>query len=340
MGSDIGGILEKESIEFTDLAGRTIAIDAFNTIYQFLSIIRQPDGTPLMDSKHRVTSHLSGILYRMTNLTEAGIRPVFVFDGTPPPFKAKTIEARAAAKEEAKLKMKEAREKGIEDVKMWAQATSKMTEEILDGSKKLLGYMGIPVIQAPSEGEAEAAYLAKEGTVFAAGSQDYDALLFGAPHLVRNLTLSGRRKLPRKGIYISITPEIIELRKTLSTLGIDRQKLAWIAILVGTDYNEGVMGIGPKKGLAIAQKASSLKEAIAMAGAEYSSELGEIEEFYMKPPAKDVEIHFEEPKKDKIIDFLCGEHDFALERIEKAIERMSQKKEKAGKGQSSLGGWM
>ena len=52
------------------LANRRVAVDAFNWIYQFLAIIRQPDGTPLRDSKGRVTSLLSGLFYRTAKLLD------------------------------------------------------------------------------------------------------------------------------------------------------------------------------------------------------------------------------------------------------------------------------
>ena len=340
MGSDIGAILDKEPVDFKDMGGRRIAVDAYNTIYQFLSIIRQPDGTLLMDSKGRITSHLAGLLYRVSNLMDMGIKPIFVFDGEPPAFKLKTIEARAAAKVEAKIKMQEAKEKGIEDVKRWAQATSRITPEILESSKQLLEYMGIPVIQAPSEGEAQAAWMCKEGHVWAAASQDYDSVLFGAPRLIRNMTLSGKRKLPSKGIYINIEPELIDLKKTLQALGLERKQLIWVAMMVGTDYNSGIKGIGPKKGLDIAGKASSIKDCFELAkvGQDYYGELEEIERFYMEPKVhENVAIEFSEPKKDKLIELLCGKHEFSIERIEKAIEKIDKKPEKTGQG--SLGEW-
>jgi flap endonuclease-1 len=339
MGSDIGSILEKETIEFKSMEGRKLAVDSYNTIYQFLSIIRQPDGTLLMDSKGKVTSHLAGLLYRVANIIEIGIKPIFVFDGEPPPFKLKTIEARAAAKEVARVKMQEAKEKGIEDVKRWAQATSRITPEILEGSKKLLDYMGVPVIQAPSEGEAQAAWMCKEGHVWAAASQDYDSVLFGAPRLLRNLTLSGKRKLPSKGVYINIEPEIIDLSKTLKVLELDRKQLVWVAMMVGNDYNSGIKGIGPKKGLEIAKKASSIKECfdLAKASQDYYGELEEIEHFYMAPKVNEVDIEFKEPRRDKIIDFLCGQHEFSIERVERAIDKIEKKPEKTG--QSRLEGW-
>lgn len=327
-------------IEFESLSGRRIAIDAYNTIYQFLSIIRGADGNPLMDSKGHITSHLSGLLYRTVRMVEMGIEPVFVFDGKPPPFKGATLEQRSALKADAQKRLEEARERGETELKKYAQATVRLNDEIIDESKLLLTNMGIPVVQAPSEGEAEASYLAMEGRAYAVGSQDFDSLLFGAPKLVRNLTLSGRRKLPSKGIYVEVRPEMIDLNESLKAVGLTRQKLIWVALMVGTDYNDGIKGIGPKKGLAAAQKASSLKEIFEIVGhaGEYDALMREIEEFYLHPPVHDADIKFGEPKREKIVELLCGVHDFSVERVESALDKIMKQPEQ--KSQSKLDDWL
>ena len=188
MGVNLSPIVEAEEIGLDALRGRTVAVDAYNTIFQFLSIIRQPDGKPLMDQDGNVTSHLSGILYRTANLIEAGVEPVFVFDGKANDLKAETIEGRIARWEKAKREYEEALAAGdLEKAFSKAQQTSRMTHEILESSKELLDLLGIPVVQAPSDGEAQAAYMCSKGSVYAAASQDFDSILFGAPILVRNL---------------------------------------------------------------------------------------------------------------------------------------------------------
>jgi len=244
MGVNLKAIVSHEPIDFEDLKGRVIAIDALNSLYQFLASIRQPDGTPLMDSKKRVTSHLSGLLYRTVRLVQIGIKPVYVFDGEPPELKKKEIEERREMKEEAEYEWEKAkREKRLEDAKKFAMRTSRLTEEMLNDSKNLLDYMGIPCVQAPSEGEAQCVHLCIKGDAWAVGSQDYDSLLLGAPRLVRGLTLSGTFEL-----------SIVHLNKVLKELNLNREQLIDIAILVGTDFNEGVKGIGPKKALKIVRE--------------------------------------------------------------------------------------
>lgn len=344
MGVDIGSLLVKHPIGFDALQGRRLAVDAYNTIYQFLSTIRQRDGSPLMDSKGKITSHLSGLLYRVSNMVEMDIRPIFVFDGEPPKFKQKTIEKRQALKAEAKRKLEEAISRGETELKTYAQGTVRLTPEIIEESKRLLDLMGVPVVQAPSEGEAEASRMVNEGLAYAVGSQDYDSVLFGATRLVRNLTLSGRRKLPSKGVWIEIEPELIDANESLKALGIDRRRMVWASIMIGTDYFDGVRGIGPKKGLAIVQKSSSLRESFELAKSVelYDSnreDLDEIERFFMEPPKPKHEpyIHFKEPDSTRIIEFMCGEHDFMIERVEGALAKMTKKEEK--KGQSKLEGW-
>ena len=339
MGIPISDILPKKEIELVELSGKKIAIDAYNSIYAFLSIIRdRMTGEPLKDSHGNVTSHLSGLFYRNTNFLENGIKPVWVFDGEPPKLKKKTIEARAAAKEEARKKWEEALERGEEAIR-YAQATAKMTDKMVADSKRLLDVMGIPWIQAPSEGEATCANLCKKNVVFAAGSQDTDSLLFGCPRLVRNLSISGRRKVPRKDEYMEIKPEMIELEEVLSTLGMTREQLIIIGILVGTDYNPGIEKVGPKTALKLVNEHKTLEKILENVEWKADVDAEEVYNFFMKPPvAEKFEIEWKQPNNEKIMEFMVEEHDFSKDRIEKAIEKL-QKSFVEGR-QASLKGWL
>ncbi|MEM5830084.1 MAG: flap endonuclease-1, partial [Candidatus Aenigmatarchaeota archaeon] len=293
MGVNLKDIVEdvKKEVELSALANKTIAIDAFNSLYQFLSIIRDKDtGEPLRDSKGRITSHISGLFYRTINLLENGIKPVYVFDGEPPKFKLKEIQERLKAKEEAFKKWQEALERGEEAI-TYAQAASILTKEMVEEAKELLRYMGLPVVQAKSEGEAQAAYLAAKGLVYASASQDYDSLLFGSSRLVRNLSISGKRKLPKKEIYVEVKPEIIELNELLQKLRITREQLIAIGIIVGCDYFEGVKGYGPKKALELVRELKTfdrIKRYLKL-----PDEIDEIFNFFLNPPVEEnVEIKF------------------------------------------------
>ncbi|MEM5870583.1 MAG: flap endonuclease-1, partial [Candidatus Aenigmatarchaeota archaeon] len=254
MGVQLRDILEAKEVDLETLKGRIIAIDAFNWLYQFLSSIRQIDGTPLMDIKGRITSHLSGLFYRTANLLEAGIKPVYVFDGEKPKFKKYTIEKRKEIREEAKEKWEKALERGdIEEAKKMAQRSGELNEEMIEESKELIRAMGLPIVQAKSEGEAQCAIMCKNGDVNFSASQDFDSLLFGSPKMIRNLNITGKRKVGGKEVKIS--PEIIDLEENLNRLGITREQLIIIGILVGTDYNPGgIKGIGPKKALELVKR--------------------------------------------------------------------------------------
>jgi len=339
MGVQLGDIIPKKEIELVDLSGKKIAIDAFNTCYQFLSIIRdRMTGEPLKDSKGRITSHLSGLFYRTSNLIEVGIKPIFVFDGEAPEFKKKTIEERAKAKKEAKKKWEEALEKGKEAI-TYAQAAAQFTDEMVEDSKKLLIHMGIPWVQAPSEGEIQCAHVCKKGDVFASGSQDYDSILVGSPRLVRNLSITGKRKLPRKEVYIEIKPEIIELEQVFSSLGITQKQLIIVGILVGTDYAPGVKGVGPKTALKLVKEHKTLERVLENVKWEAEVDAEDIYNFFLKPPVTEkYKIEWKEPDRERLTEFMVEEHDFSRERVEKVIDKLQQSFT-AGR-QVSLKGWL
>ena len=339
MGVQISGIVPSKEIELVTLSGKKIAIDAFNTCYQFLAIIRdRMTGEPLRDSKGRVTSHLSGLLYRTTNLIEAGIKPVYVFDGKPPKFKKKTIQEREAAKEEATKKWKEAVEKGERAI-TYAQAAARFTDEMIEDSKRLLEFMGVPWLQAPSEGEAQCTLMVKKGDAYAVASQDFDVLLFGSPILVRNLSITGRRKLPKKEVYIDVKPELIELESVFQTLAVDQKQLILLGILIGTDYNSGgVKGFGPKRALDLIKEEQTLKKIQKKIKWEFEYSMEDIYNFFLEPPVTEkYQLEWNQPNTEKILEFMVGEHDFSRERIEKVIEKL-QTAFTSGR-QASLKGW-
>jgi len=325
MGVQFSNFIEGKEIELVELSGKKIAIDAFNTLYQFLSIIRdRMTGEPLRDSKGNITSHLSGLLYRTSNLIETGIRPVFVFDGEPPKFKRKTVEERQERKEEAKKKWEEALKKGEPAIR-YAQATSKLTDEMVEDSKKLLDYMGIPWIQAPSEGEAQCAHMVNKNVVWASGSQDWDSLLFGSPRFIKNLSIAGRRKVPKKEAYIEIKPELIELEVVLKNLEITKEQLIILGILVGTDFNDGIKGVGPKTALKLVKKYKTLKGILKEVEWKDEYDPEDIMKFFLKPPLiEKYEIEWKLPQSEKITEFMVEEHDFSRERVDKVIEKIKQ----------------
>ena len=327
MGVKFKDIVSPEEISLKDLEGRTVAIDAYNTIYQFLSGIRQRDGSPLMDQNGNITSHLSGILYRTASIVDKGIKPIYVFDGDSSEHKAKTLEQRRAIKEEAMEKWEEAKAAGnIEEARKFAIRTSRMSPYILESSKKLLDYMGIPYVQAEGEGEAQGAYMVEQGDAWAVASQDYDCLLFGAPRIVRNLTLSG-------GLS---NLEYLELEKVLNEIDLTREQLIDVALMVGTDFNEGIHGIGAKTGLKLIRN-NSLEDILVQKGiTEVEVEPDELRDIFLKHDVNtDYEIKFKNAKKDKLVEFMCEEHGFSESRVLNVTEKLK----KLSSTQKSLEDW-
>jgi len=342
LGVNLRNLVPRTKIDLRSLVGKSIAIDAYNALYQFLAIIRQPNGTPLKDRTGTVTSHLSGLFYRTVNLIEMDIKVVYVFDGVPPTLKEAEIKRRAKVKAEALVKYERALQEGkIEEARTYAQITSRLKDYMTEDSKCLLTQMGVPWVQAPSEGEAQAAHLAKKGDTNYCASQDYDSLLFGAPMLVRNVTISGRRKLPRKSVYIEVVPEIIELDQLLKQLNITREQLVDVGILVGTDFNpEGVKGIGPKTALRLIKQHGSLEKLTpTLKEAEFPAEPERIREIFLNPKITDnYKLTWKEPDVEGIVEFLCRERDFSEERVRKALRKMTEGLRKA-KGKVTLETW-
>ncbi|MEM4733009.1 MAG: flap endonuclease-1 [Candidatus Bathyarchaeia archaeon] len=342
MGVNLRDLVPKTIVRLEDLSGKKIAIDAYNALYQFLAIIRQPDGTPLKDHTGKITSHLSGLFYRTSNLVELGIKPIYVFDGTPPALKEVEIKRRVEAKEEATIKYEQALAQGkIEEARMYAQATSRLHDYMEDDNKRLLTLMGIPWIQAPSEGEAQAAHLTKRGDADYCASQDYDSLLFGAPMLIRNVTISGRRKLPGKNVYIDVVPEVIKLADVLRECGITYEQLIDVGILIGTDFNpDGIKGLGPKTALKLIKEHGTLEKALPhIKNAEFPHPPEKIREIFLQPKVSDdYRLKWREPDAEGIVDFLVGEKDFSEDRVRKAIEKMQEGSRKLA-GKTTLEKW-
>lgn len=341
MGVNLTAITESSPVELSDLRGKKIAVDAYNTIFQFLSIIRQPDGQPLQDDQGRVTSQLSGILYRTANLIEAGIEPSFVFDGKPNELKAGTIEERIARREKAKKEYEEALEAGdLAKAFSKAQQTSRMTPEILQSSKDLLNLLGIPVVQAPSDGEAQAAYMCSNGSVDAAASQDYDSILFGAPLLIRNLTISGRRKVPGKNVYRDVKTEIVDSSGMLKDLSITREQLVDVCIMIGTDFNTGVKGIGPKKGLQLIQKYGDLETVMKEKNLDIPGYEDVREIFLNGPKSDDYSVKAGEVDKEGVLDMMTS-YGFSEARVGTVIDKIdaARKAESNRRKQRSLDSW-
>lgn len=352
MGVDLGDLCVKQPLQLKDLSGKTVAIDAFNTIHQFLASIRSADGSPLMDEDGRVTSHLVGLFNRTANLVEAGVVPIYVFDGAPHPLKRATTDERRRIKEKAKQDYEAALAAGdLELARRKAQQTGHLTTDMVAQAKRLLDLLGLPHVAAPSEGEAEASFLAQRGLAYACGSQDFDALLFGAPRLVRNLAVTGRRRLPGRSAWVDVEPESIGLGETLEALRLSREQLVDVALLVGTDYNPGVSGIGPKTAVELVREHRTLDDLLEKCeteeghawkklreGQEGLGEFETVRNLFLKPdvaPVGDLKVGRLDEKG--VASMLVGEHRFSEDRVRSGLQRYRESK--IYKKQTTLGSW-
>ncbi len=340
MGTKIKDILERKEVEYSELKGKPLVVDSFNVMYQFLATIRMQDGSLLTDSKGNVTSHLSGLFARTANLMQKGLKLAFVFDGEAPKLKKEERKKRREAKEKATKEYEAAKQReDIEEMKKFASRTSVLTREMVEEAKKLVDAMGCPVIQAPSEGEAQAAFMVTQGDAWAEVSQDFDALMFGVPRLVRNLTVSEKRKLPSKLAYQIVKPELYELKNNLKALGITQDQLIAVCMLVGTDFNpEGIKGVGPKGALKLVKKHKNMEEVFAEAKWDEHFDIAWEDVFdTIKhiPTTSKYELRWKMPDEGKIKKLLCGEHDFSEERVESTLEKLDKEREK--QSQKGLG---
>ena len=216
----------------------------------------------------------------------------------------------------------------METARTTAQQTTKLDATMIQESKKLLDFLGIPWVQAPSEGEAQVAHLLRTGNVDYGASQDFDTVLFGASKLIRNLTLSGRRKLPKQQKWVEVTPEIIEVEKSFETLNLNREQLVDVAILMGTDFNHGIDGIGPKKGLKLLQECGNAEKALDKIGKSIEN-LDEIRSLFLNHPVEDFIPEWSSPDVESILSFLCENYSFNRPRVEKALDKYVQEKSTA-----------
>ena len=328
-------ILKREQTSLKALKGASFAIDASIEIHQFLALVRKRDGSLFTDSHGRVTSHLIGLLTRTSRLmADFDMKPVFVFDGKPNQLKRRTIEMRREARKKAEVEYVEAVSKK-DYAKAWSKAvmTGRVTGSVLDDSKRLLTLMGIPWLEALEDAEAQASYMAARGDVWAVGSKDYDCLLYGAPILARYLTLTGREWLPAQQRSRPLIPELIKLSENLTLLGITREQLVNIAILVGTDFNQGVKGVGPKKALKLVQDYGSIEQMPKEIRSKLTEDLNDVRQVFLKPRVVEKYVlKRSSPDRDGLVKFLSEERGFNKERVERLTERLIRRGEKTDAG--------
>jgi flap endonuclease-1 len=319
VGLPFRDIVAAQQLPWEALAGRTLAVDGYNAVYQFLATIRQRDGQLFTDAEGRVTSHLMGVFYRTTSLLREGVLPLWVFDGRPPERKTGTIRQRIAAKEKAEEQWQEALAAGdFETARRKAAQTSRLTRPMVEELMKLLAALGVPSVQAPGEGEAQAARMAAKGAVWASASEDYDTLLFGAPRLIRGLAARGAGGGAPGA-------QLVDRSELLASLGIDGDELILLGLLVGTDFNDGAPGYGPKKALKLVQQHLGFEATIQKVGLDLD-ESREVAEIFRHPNAIDVTPpSFGPVDENAVHKLLVDEHGFAEERVRAAVARARQR---------------
>jgi len=340
MGVNITSLLSSKVVSVSDFSGKVVAIDASIFLHNFLHNIRNPDGSLFSDSNGNVTSHLIGILSRVPNLLSQNVKPVFVFDGKPPVMKGGELLKRGAYREKAKELYEQAKSVGdVESMKKYASSSVSLDKNIVEDAKKLIGLLGCPVVQAPSEAEAQASFLVKNGDAVAVVSQDADVLLFGSPFLVRNFFSSGKKVF--SGSSKEIFPLEFSLDETLREQNISLDQLIFLSMLIGTDYNVGgIKKIGPVKALELVKKFENPDELFSFVNWSdfFDFSWKEVFDLFKNPEVtKNYSLKFSSCDEEGLKKFLIDERDFSVDRVSKALG--SLEKFKSSLRQKSLSGF-
>lgn len=339
MGANLTPLVPREKIGLEGVAGKTLAVDALNAVYQFLALVRDRRGELMRNERGLVTSHLIGLATRYSKLAlENKCRFIFVFDGPPHPLKRVEIERRREIRERALEEYERLIEAGdYERAFSKAVVAASVDEWIIDSSRKLIQLMGFPVVDAPADAEAQAAFIVSRGEAWAVSSQDWDSLLYGSPRLVRYLTLTGFEWLPSKRVARRLEPELVELERVLAALGISRRQLVEIAVLSGTDFNRGVKGVGPRRAYKLVKTYGSLDRLPSDIRRALPENYLEVVELFLNPPVRvDYGIEFREPDEEGLYRFLVEENNFSRKRAELVVERLRRAWREAGLSQRGL----
>lgn len=324
----------KEDVDLKKLTGKKVGIDAYVMIYQMLARVRRAEeGGAEFSYQGNVTSHLIGIFQRSLYLLENGMKVCAIMDGPPVSMKEKILQDRAKRREEAeRLRQEALDEEDLEAANKYAQATVTVTEQILDDTEKLFSLLGIPVVKAVHDAEAQIAQMVRHNVLDACVSQDYDSFAFGAPYVIRNLSVSQRRII--RGKTVTVYPEQYYLEKILNGLGISRDQLILAGLLIGTDFNNGVRKVGAKTALKLVKEHPSLTQLKALVEEKYSFDdyswdyyfpvdPEEIIAYFQEPPYNDVpDLKFGKVDVKGITEFLVTERGFNPKNVESSLKKI------------------
>ncbi len=339
MGCNLRDLANAKDTTMETMRGKTVGIDSFLLAFQFLTTIRDRsptgDGGPLRAENGKVVAHLMGFLARASTMLAKGVKPVFIFDGTHPDLKKDEMDARRAVREQAEKEWKAALEAGdYATAQKMAQRCVKYTPEMVDESIEMLKLMGIPAFRAAAEGEAQAAVMAAKGQLDAVATQDWDALLYGAPFVIRNFASDGSKRMGR-----IIRAQEIELDQILADNELTREQLIDLGIMIGTDFHPGIRGIGPKTGLKFIKEFGSIEGVCEAKQKEIPDRLSEIRQIFLNHPV--VEVSDEDLQQgtvdvEGLKKFLIDERQFSQKRFDNAINQLKDAGLVRDGGQTSL----
>lgn len=306
------------------------------SIYQFLVAVRT-GADNLTNDDGQVTSHLNGLFYRTVRLIELGVKPAYVFDGKPPPMKGGELAKRAEAKAANIAAAKKAEEDGdLEAAEKFSRRVNKVTPEMTAGCKTLLRLMGVPVVEAPCEAEAQCAEMCKGDLVYATATEDMDALTFGSTRLLRQLWAGATTTAEKKGTR----PREFTLSVALEDMDMTMDQFVDLCILCGCDYSDGIPGVGPTTALKLIREHGDLEAAVQALKCTKKNvpddyPVATLREMFFKPevtPAKELSLKWKDPDIEGVVKFMCAENQFDEDKVRKGLKRMAGAKKVANQG--------
>ncbi len=335
MGVKLQELIVRNKIEFSELAGKILAIDAPNVIMSLFNFARKnPDGSRaglILDRTQRPISHLYGLLYRINFYYSKKVFPIFCFDGLDSELKKlKTKDRLNDFIFTKNLYESTLRSGNRESAKIIALSKEYLWPNIIEESKQLLGALGIPYISSPASAESQCAQLVKDRIAHYSNSQDFDSLLFGCPRQVQNLSKSLRRKVQGRWKYQKVVPVVINLKENLKRLGIDQFQLVDVGILIGNDYFSGIRKIGPKHAYKFVKNYKSLEEVIRQEKNNYDFSslsreiIAKVRKIFLLPEVitQYPNLNWSLPNEHHTLSLLCEEHYLNRERVQNNLAKL------------------
>ena len=319
--ADLRTLAVIEEVSFDELGGSVVAVDAHNWLYRYLTTtVKWTSSDAYTTSDGTEVANLVGVVQGLPKFFENDLTPVFVFDGAVVELKSDEIEQRREQREQYESALEDARARGDQiAVARLESRTQRLTETIIETTRELLELLDVPVVDAPAEGEAQCAYMARNGTVDYAGTEDYDALLFGAPYTLRQLTSKGN-------------PERMDFEATLDRHDITWEQLVDVAILCGTDFNDGISGIGPKTAVKLVHEHGDLYSVLDERD-EHIEFADRLRNLFLDPAVEDVEPDTDlSPDVDAARTYVTDRWEVDASEVGRGFERIEESLVQTGLG--------